>query len=53
MSIMEYINSWSFYFYILWISSAIGFGLCMGMYLFYLFDSILDNLSKLKFKKEK
>lgn len=50
---MDYINSWDFWFYTLWLSTAVGFGLCMGVWLFFILDSILDSLSKLRFKKDK
>lgn len=50
---MDYINSWDFWFYTLWLSTAVGFGLCMGVWFFFILDSILDSLSKLRFKKDK
>lgn len=52
-SMLEYLGSWDFWFYTLWLSTAVGFGLCMGVRFFFILDSILDSLSKLRFKKDK
>lgn len=50
---MEYFNSFEFWVYLVWISAAVGLGLCIGVYTFYILTSIFDSLSKLKFKKDK
>lgn len=54
---MDYFSSWNFYFYVLWISSAIGYGVCLGVLIFSIVDKLVEflveRLSNLKFKKDK
>lgn len=50
---MDYFNSFEFWIYLVWVSSAVGFGLCIGVSLFFLIDKLFNQLANLKFKKEK
>lgn len=50
---MEYFNSFEFWIYVMWVSSAVGLGLCIGVYLFFLIDKLFNRLDNLKFKRGK
>ena len=50
---MEYFNSFEFWIYLVWASSAVGFGLTVGVVLFVGACILFDRLRDLKFKKEK
>ena len=50
---MGYLSSWDFWFYLYWLSIAIGWGLSMGVGLFFLTGSLIIALFKLDFKKDK
>ena len=50
---MDYFNSFEFWIYLVWVSSAVGFGLCIGVSLFLLIDKLFNQLANLKFKKDK
>lgn len=48
---MEYFNTFDFWVYLVWVSSAVGFGLAIGFALFIGACILLDRLFGLKFKK--
>lgn len=48
---MNYIESWEFWFRIVWYSSALGFGLALGFSLFEWANGVIEKLLSLKFKK--
>lgn len=48
----SYIESWEFWFRIVWYSSAIGFGLALGFSLYEWVNSVVNRLFSLKFKKD-
>lgn len=50
---VSYIESWEFWFRIVWYSSALGFGLALGFSLFESVNDVLKRLINLKFRKEK
>ena len=50
---MDYFSSWDFWFYVFWISIAIGWGVSTGVGIFFLIGKLIDSLFSLKFKKEK
>lgn len=54
---MEYFNSIDFWVYVMWVSSAVGFGFTLGALLFVsvcvLADKLIERLVNLKFKKDK
>lgn len=54
---MEYFNSFEFWVYVMWVSSAVSFGLTLGYFLYNgvmdLADILLERLVNFKFKKEK
>ena len=50
---MEYFNTFDFWVYLVWVSSAVGFGLTVGVFLFLGACILFDRLRDLKFKKEK
>lgn len=53
----EYFNSFEFWVYVAWISSAVGFGLVLGGFLYLgivvILDKLVERLMSLKFKKDK
>ena len=53
MSIMEYLNSWNMFFYVMWLSMAVSLGLCFGYEIFKWGNKVIDSLCGLSFKKEK
>lgn len=50
---ISYIESWEFWFRIVWYSSALGFGLALGFNLYEWANSVVNRLFSLKFKKDK
>ena len=50
---VSYIESWEFWFRIVWYSSALGFGLALGVSLYKWTTGVIDSLFNLKFKKDK
>lgn len=50
---VNYVESWEFWFRIVWYSSAIGFGLALGVSLYEWATGVIDSLFNLKFKKDK
>lgn len=50
---VNYVESWEFWFRIVWYSSAIGFGLALGVSLYEWANSVVERLFSLKFKKDK
>ena len=50
---MGYLSSWDFWFYIYWLSIAIGWGLSIGVGLFFLIVSLIIAIFNLDFKKDK
>ena len=50
---INYLDSWEFWFRVVWYSSALGFGLALGFSLYEWANSVVDRLFKLKFKKDK
>lgn len=50
---ISYIESWEFWFRIVWYSSALGFGLALGFNLFESVNDVLKRLLNLKFKKDR
>lgn len=57
MDNIGYFNSFEFWMYIMWVSSAMGFGLILGVFLYLgvmaIVDVLIERLMNLKFKKEK
>ena len=53
----EYFNSFEFWLYVMWVSSAVGFGLVLGGFLYLgiiaMVDKLVERLINLKFKKDK
>jgi len=53
----EYFNSFEFWLYVMWVSSAVGFGLVLGGFLYLgiiaIVDKLVERLINLKFKKDK
>lgn len=53
----EYFNSFEFWVHVMWVSSAVGFGLVLGGFLYLgvmaILDKLIERLMNLKFKKEK
>lgn len=53
---MEYFNSFEFWVYVMWVSSAVGFGLVLGGFLYLgvmaILDKFIERLMNLKFKKD-
>ena len=53
----EYFNSFEFWVYVAWISSAVGFGLVLGGFLYLgvmaILDKLIERLMNLKFKNDK
>lgn len=49
---MEYFNTFDFWVYLVWVSSAVGFGLATGLALFVGACALIDRLLDLKFKKD-
>ena len=50
---MGYLSSWDFWFYIYWLSIAIGWGLSIGVGLFFLIVSLIIAIFNLDFKRSK
>ena len=54
---MEYFNSFEFWMYVMWVSSAVGVGLVLGGFLYLgvvaIVDKLVERLINLKFKKDK
>ena len=50
---INYLESWDFWLRLVWYSSAMGFGLALGFWLYEWVNSVVNRLFKLKFKKDK
>ena len=50
---MDYFSSWDFWFYLYWLSIAIGWGLSIGVSLFFLTGILIIALFNLDFKKDR